>query len=144
MTDMITWLNGVLDKREATARACVTGGRWHYSAGDTVGAWTLYDEHWSIASMTVYDTEAYNYRERMPAVRHPGYIDPDAIGRHAALNDPAQILADVAADRALLDLADQLDQSADCEAGPAAAQLWQTLAAKYATWPGYRPEWGSQ
>lgn len=141
MNDMIVWLNGALNQREAAAQACASGGRWRYSSGDTVGAWTLYDEHWSIASMTVYDTEAYNYSERMPAARHPGYIDPDAIGNHAALNDPAQILADVTADRALLDLAEQLDRSADNDAGSAATQLWRTLAGKYATWPGYSEEW---
>ncbi|MFD6565367.1 DUF6221 family protein [Micromonospora profundi] len=146
--DRVKWLNGVLDQREAVAQACASGGRWRYSNGDTVGAWTLYDEHWSIASMTVYDTEAYNYSEQMPAFRNPGYIDPDAIGEHAALNDPAQILADVAADRSILNVcvADLTQRGGGALEGLVDRPTWDVLtalAAKYATWPGYRPEWGT-
>jgi hypothetical protein len=79
------------------------GGSWRYEDGESVGAWTLYDEHWNIATLTTYDTESYNYAERMPAARHPGYIDPDANGRHIASWHPAVALA----------IADWLDYAAD-------------------------------
>jgi hypothetical protein len=84
-------------EREQAAQAAAAGGRWSYEDGDSVGAWTLYDEHWNIASLTVYDTKTYNYSERLPAARNPAYVDPDANGRHIALNDPAYVLADLAA-----------------------------------------------
>lgn len=153
--DLIAWLRAQLDDDERVARAAAAGGRWSYSKGDSVGAWTLYDEHWSIASMTVYDTEAYNYSERMPAVRHPGYIDPDAIGGHMALHDPTRVLAEVDAKRRILDQvvdeATGLDMQVDGEfrvgsrddvAEPYLGDvLTRLLALPYADRPGYREEW---
>ena len=107
MDDLVAWLRHQIDEDERVARATAEGGRWRYEDGDSVGAWTLYDERWNIASMTTYDTESYNYAERLPAFRPPTYIDPDAVGAHIARHDPARVLAEVAAKRAILNLYQQ-------------------------------------
>ncbi len=124
MNDMIAWLNGVLDHRERVAKGATWGGTpWRVEGSSIVG------RSWKASASS---PETLVVQDTWPQE-----------AAHIALNDPTQIVADVAADRALLALAEQLDRSADCEAGPAATQLYRALAGKYATWPGYRPEWGS-
>jgi len=153
MTHELTiWLGGVLDRLERKAQAAAAGGRWRYSGGDTIGAWTLYDEHWAIATMTVYDTDTYNYSERMPAFRHPGYIDPDAIGQHAAQHDPTRVLHRIAIDRRII-AAHPVGEHGYCTNCWADGQVrsvdvpcptLRLLGAAYDTEPGYRTEWRPQ
>ena len=104
MSDLVEFVKARVDEEEEAARAASHGGRWRYEPGDSVGAWMLYDEHWSIASVTTYDTEGYDYSARMPAFRNPGYVDPDANGRHIARHDPARALREVEAKRRILEL----------------------------------------
>jgi hypothetical protein len=121
--DLVTWLRAQLDDDERLALKAldIAPGGWVSSYRD----------------VHAIDPES-------GTTHHVLTAESGALAWHAARHDPARVLADVTADRALLDLAHQLDRSADCEAGPAATQLYRTLAAKYATWPGYRPEWGPQ
>ncbi len=98
-----------LDQDEAAALAASAGGRWGYSAGDSVGAWTLYDDHWNIATLTTYRHNGYDYATRMPAFRDPHYVDADANGAHIARHDPGRALADVAALRAVLTIWERED-----------------------------------
>ncbi|QKW15359.1 DUF6221 family protein [Verrucosispora sp. NA02020] len=150
--DLTVWLDGVLDRIEQQTQVVATGGRWHYSGSDTIGAWTLYDEHWSIATMNVYDTKAYNYSERMPAARNPDYINPDAIGQHAAQNDPTRVLHRIAIDRRII-AAHPVGEHGYCTNCWADSQVrsvdapcptLRLLAAAHDTEPGYRTEWGPQ
>jgi hypothetical protein len=153
VSDLVEFLRAALDEDEQVARVAAHGGRWRYETGDSVGAWTLYDEHWNIASMTTYDTESYNYAERMPAFRPPTYIDPDAIGSHIARHDPAQVLAEVKAKRAILDgcvetLAgedswDPMTEGGSGEEFELARFVIRQQAQPYAGRPGWREEWAT-
>ncbi len=75
------------------------------------------------------------------SVRHNG------IAAHIAVNDPAQVLADVAADRRIVARCEQWQQdsrSADPPAvalGIAAEVIVRELAARYARHPNYRTDW---
>src|SRR5882724_1961715 len=158
MDDLVTWLRAQLDEDERVALAAAGGGQWRYEDGDSIGARTLYDEHWNIASLATYDTEAYDYAGRMPAFRSPSYIDPDANGRHMAHHDPTRVLVEVEAKRRILDEHDPDWPRLECptccgydgndnygverrprEAYPCRVVRW--LALPCADRPGFREEW---
>lgn len=146
--DLITWIHAQLDDDERMARAAIGGGRWHYSNGDSVGAWTLYDEEWAIASLETYRTEAYDYAERMPAFRSPLYVDADANGTHIARWDPVSVLADIEAKRLVIDVLRGFEPNDQWESQPDmgqrennAAGALRALALPYANRPGHRAEW---
>ncbi|MEU8334830.1 DUF6221 family protein [Micromonospora tulbaghiae] len=135
---MITWLNGVLDQREATANA----------SGDNADArcWSVIDDG---IDCRVLDAagEVIVHDEGSPTREQADHI---------ALNDPKQILADVAADRAIA--AEHAIEYPDTEfaycavchdhdrhdAAAAPCRTLRLLAAKYATWPGYQPSWAPE
>ncbi|WP_433078897.1 DUF6221 family protein [Dactylosporangium sp. CA-052675] len=104
MTDLLAFLAARLDEDERVARAAAGGGRWSYPGSDSVAGWALYDEAWVIANLKTYEHETYDYAARMPAMRDPRYVDADANGRHIARHDPARVLREVEAKRALLAL----------------------------------------
>jgi hypothetical protein len=114
--DLAAWLRTTLDRVEQQARAAAHGGAWRYCDGNSVGAWTLYDEHWAIADLRTYRHDKYDYSSRMPAARHPGYVDADANGAHIAFWDPARVLRLVEATRRILD-----------EHQPASVTYWPTM-----------------
>ncbi len=131
VNDMIEWLNRVLDQRDAVANAAADyGPEWRYSGS------------------AIYPSDES---------RHPGAIVTgsygdleDQYGEHIALNDPQQILDDVAADRAILGLhQESMLGGTGIGAGDCAScmnEAWpcptlRHLAAKYATWPGYQEAW---
>jgi hypothetical protein len=143
VSDLVEFLRAALDEDEQVARVAAHGGRWRYETGDSVGAWTLYDEHWNIASMTTYDTESYNYAERMPVFRPPTYIDPDAIGGHIARHDPARVLADVAAKRAILELHADGTEPVPGLGISHNGRVVRLLAQPFAGRPGWREEWAT-
>ena len=71
---------------------------------------------------------------------------PAVCGMHIAMHDPASVLADVAAKRALLaeyERADKASQFPDFEGGVAGGlqDAIRLVATAYAGWPGYREEW---
>jgi hypothetical protein len=148
---IVEFIKARLDEDEAAARAASAGGAWRYEDGDSVGAWTLYDEHWTIASLKTYQHEAYDYAARMPAFRHPEYVDADANGAHIARHDPARVLREVEAKRRILDRYDDaLARQGDWQESQLAADIcvqeyqdWvlPTLALPYADHPDYDPTW---
>lgn len=143
--DLVAFIAARLDEDEAAARAAAAGGRWRYEDGDSIGAWTLYDEHWNIASLKTYRHETYDYAERMPAMRDPEYVDADANGRHIARHDPARVLREVDAKRAIL----EAEQDRVVQEGPLPERLRDMvetdiikfLALPYADHADYRQEW---
>lgn len=138
---LLAFVNARLNEREQAARAA-PGEHWRYAGGDTVGAWTVYDGHWSIATMTTYDTKTYDYKTRMPGLQPPpDYIDPDAVGQHIALNGPAQVLAEVESERALIAETIRPYLGADTTTGRVAWIALRILAVPYASHADYREEW---
>lgn len=164
MDDLVRFLLDRIAEDEDAARAASAGGRWRYSDGDSVGAWTLYDEHWRIADLVLYRRGEYDYEERMPAFRPPYYVDADANGSHIARHDPARVLAECEAKRRILELHpthEQLPYRAvggemyrppdpyycDCQCpdgiiyGKEPCDTKRFLALPYADHPSYRQEW---
>lgn len=133
MWAMVDWAKAQVDEDERVAREASAGGRWRYSNGDTVGAWTLYDDDWEIASLKTYRHESYDYAERMPAVRHPRYVDADANGEHIAAWQPARVLALTKALRKALDEFSWEAREVDILAG--------LVEALYGDRDGYQEEW---
>jgi Family of unknown function (DUF6221) len=158
MDDLVAFVRQQLDERERQldedqrkALAANAGGAWRYEGGDSVGAWTLYDESWEIASLTTYRHTDYDYASRMPAVPHPRYVDADANGDHIARWDPSRALeevrlgrAEVEAKRRILDAC--LKVYGD-EGGSLIGELpeivLRSLARPYAGRLGWRDEWGA-
>jgi hypothetical protein len=158
VTDLVEFIRQRLDEDEAAARAASAGGRWRYEGGESIGAWTLYDEHWRIASLTTYRYDEYDYAERMPSARHPNYVDADANGEHIARHDPARVLREVEAKRAMLGMcvvllnpppllsgtsstASRLEGIARDADRRQATLFLHALALPYADHPDYREEW---
>jgi hypothetical protein len=140
--DLAAWLRTTLDRVEQVALAASGGGVWHYSGTDSVGAWTLYDEDWTIADLKTYRHESYDYAKRMPTMRHPAYIDADANGTHVAFWQPHRVLRLVEATRRILDLGQEFEVYSE----PYTAQvLWERTLRLAAVWledqPGYRESW---
>jgi hypothetical protein len=149
---LVAFVEARLDEDEATAKAASAGGAWRYEDGDSVGAWTLYDEHWTIADLKTYQYEEYDYAVRMPRARDPRYVDADANGAHIARHDPARVLREVEAKRAILGQYEAVcaevrePKSADhlAHARSRQFQLEQVLpllALPYADHPAYNPAW---
>ncbi|MFJ1539322.1 DUF6221 family protein [Micromonospora chalcea] len=138
--DMIAWLNGVLDQREGTAREA-TECPWMWKplpGGKAKLALVGADEQIVLLAASA---------DSLPSAHDASHI---------ALNGPAQILADVAADRAILgaltaalDEHDGQSRAWDSDSERARTetvtlkQVVRVLAAKYATWPGYQEVWPS-
>lgn len=139
--EILTFVRARLNDEERIALAAAGGGQWRYEGGDSVGAWTLYDEHWNIASLTTYDTEAYNYAERMPAARNPAYVDPDANGRHIVYHDPTRVLTKIGVERRELDEVESMLGGDPYQEGRHAVNLLRLRALPYAECEGYRSEW---
>lgn len=135
---------------EAVAREAAPG-HWSYSGGDSVGAWTLYDSQWSIASMTVYEEDVRRTNQPLsnkPGSTGPAYVDPDANGRHIARHDPARVLAECKAKRYIVDIhsgwhacPDEDAVEDDDATEPAPCLTLRILAAVHADHPDYRREW---
>ncbi|MFI7073591.1 DUF6221 family protein [Micromonospora sediminicola] len=134
VNEMIEWLNGVLDRRENAA----------HEAGGPDARWRR-----DLASCVVDDANASAL-----VVYGDGRPSPEQAD-HIAFNDPAQILDDVSADRAILTLhARSHECSTVDQHGEVDNCTWLTeedmcttlrlIASKYATWPGYQPEWAPE
>lgn len=134
VADLVVWWRGALDDAERTARAA-TPGPWHVD--DESYAETIYSADGTpIVAGGRWGGEASVFTETADAI-------------HIAANDPAAVLASVAADRALLDLHDEsylpngiptgMCTSCENEAWP--CPTIRIRAAAYAHHPGYREEW---
>ena len=168
--DLLTWLNGVLDQVEATAKAAIPdGGR---------GEWP-------------WDCPHEGMQHKPPSHDLCAGIDGDEIrvfddgghsvaqAKHIVTHDPAAVLADIAAKRAIVGLhtperAEQLkpldrlmerygaepvvetcplcclnpyagyEGESDPEFEPYPCQTLRLLASAYSTWPGYQTEWAPE
>jgi hypothetical protein len=128
MDDLVTFLNARLDEDEAAAKlAAREGGAWKQDDPDRYpGAIS------SLGGPVVYDEGS-----------------PDEYqAAHIARHDPARVLREVAAKRAILGLSAKVrewtDSSAGATAGYAAAVVGDTLRALAVIWsdnPDYRAEW---
>jgi hypothetical protein len=146
MDDLITWLRAQLDDDERTARAC--------------GAVSWVDD---VSGMVHVDPAAI--RDNKLAFGHLGYVAgaaPGAIGdayrAQIARHDPARVLREVEAKRAILDGIQMCHACGtgrrciphDVSAGllttvrpahPVDDQLVRLLASPFSDRPGYREEW---
>lgn len=140
MPDLATWLRDQLDEDERVARAA------------TPGQWAVFVETYDVVEIR---TAASREDRRGPTdqVVTPG--DYEAVDRpdaeHIARHDPARILAEVAAKRAIIDFHDPgpgWGYCAEC-VDPTDSDLksewpcWhiRVLAVPYAGEPGYLDEW---
>lgn len=128
------------DEDEAVARAA-SPGTWTYRGVESVSGSTLYDETRSIARLD------YDQDDDERSVGRSIYeAEADANGAHIARHDPARVLADIAAKRAILEelvreeAANFGDQFLDglCSGLERSARL---LAQPYAEHPDYDESW---
>lgn len=117
-------------------------GPWTFSDIDSVGGGTIYDPTVAIASVE-WDAERVDQRVRRT---RPSW-QADATGEHIARHDPARVLAECAAKRAIIGLwsdpAHIGSFTGDWDAGytEAADDALRALAAVYADHPDYKQEW---
>lgn len=137
---LVEFLAARLDEDEAAARAA-TAGPWHDDGGCISSAGYQITDY---GAYTRADGEAEEWEERQQ------HADSAHIARH----DPARVLREVAAKRAIIELADEasgLDQSVDLdrrvgtrdmEEEPFVGDLiLRQLAAVYSDHEAYRDEW---
>lgn len=127
MIALAEWYRACLDERERVARATLTSssGSWHVDARGEVR-----------------DSDGIG------VIHASARMMPVDI-KHIALNDPTLVLAQVAAERRVLDaVPDWLPAKADDDEpeyaygyGRAWHEAVQLLALSCADWPGYREEW---
>ena len=149
MEDLITWLCGVLDDDETAAKAA-TPGPW----GAQPGGQGTFDNEWEVVS------DAHEHPHPGHYVVYTGYEGGGATTEqnalHIARHDPEQVLADIAAKRAILDLHDQSGvrwvgfpradrQESYCVHDQQAAPCHtvRLLASGYRHRPGWRDSWGA-
>ena len=107
---IVEFIEARLAEDEAVALAASRGG-WHYGDVDSVAGGTLYDESRRIADV-VYEQPS---EHDGAIVRHLLATEADANGVHIVRHDPARVLAQVAALRAVVALHEisvKLDRSA--------------------------------
>jgi hypothetical protein len=121
--DLPEFLLARIAEDEAAAHAA-SPGPWTYGDIESVAGGTIYDPTVAIANVD-WDVEPVDERIR----RFRPEEQADATGRHIARHDPAQVLADCAAKRALIDLAFQVAAQIDGEwgCGHGADQIRQGL-----------------
>lgn len=120
MDDLIDWLRAVLDEDEAAARAATPGPWWAHRQGDEA----------IVSPGVAMDRE------------EGGVSLEDAT--HIALHDPAAVLADIVAKRAILDTytAWVTIMGSGAKHSVRLAFVVRTLASGYRYRPGYNPAWG--
>jgi len=138
--DLIAFLRARLDEDGRTALGAAAGGHasWRgYGAGD-VGAWTIYDDQWTVASVAVYDHD--QALSGQPGAVGPRYRSAaaDDTATHIARHDPARVLAEVDAKRRQLDAFDEYGTHDTWDLIDTALRL---LALPYATHPDYQKTW---
>lgn len=135
MDDLIAWFRSVLDDEEKAARAAaVRGERWQPLG--PASSEPAERRTWVVASTAT--------AASVPAAPGGG---ESAIAAHIARHDPAAVLADVEAKRALLDVYEK--RSAE-PGGPHREAMVSTLgiaiealASAYRHTPGWQDSWGA-
>lgn len=99
--NLTEFLTARLDEDEAMAKAA-PGNAWQaFGEADVAGA-AVYDEQWVLLNPVRYDHD--NALSSKPGATGPQYIQRsrDELCAHIARHDPARVLRDVAAKRAIL------------------------------------------
>lgn len=134
MQTLITWLCGVLDDIEAAAKAA-TPGPW----GAQPGGQGTFDNEWEVVS------DAHEHPHPGHYVVYTGYEGGGASSEqnalHIARHDPRQVLADIAAKRAVLGLWEFARKSPHSEAYGVLSEAVRALVSGYRHRPGWRTEW---
>lgn len=150
MSDIAEFLTARWDELERIAQAAPPGP-WTTAGPDTIAEWVVYDGEWAVA-----EARAYTEPHTLTKFRDPSYIDANATAFHIAANDPAYVLADIAAKRQTLalhgnrseyqeqdqdgfDLPDAAICREDADAWPCGTV--RLLAAPFADHPDYDPGW---
>jgi hypothetical protein len=139
---LVEFLTARLDEDEASARAA-SPSPWQYGDVDSVAGGSLYDATRMIGDLHYEQPDDHDGS----IVRHLLSGEADANGAHIARHDPARVLADVKAKRAIVELRaalSQMDRADDrWEAGQiqSADFAVRHLATAYADHPDYRQEW---
>lgn len=155
MTTLIEFLTARLARDEAAAQATLIDV-------DGSGDWRP-DERPVALTVDLYRVRDVNARPVVEAVKslygdegpaEPLYVDGEAVAAHVARHDPARVLREVAAKRAILELADEasgLDMQVDHEfrvgerdtkEEPYVGDLiLRQLAQAYSDHPEFDPEW---
>lgn len=124
MSDLVEWLTKILDEDEALARAVKPLGEVVVMGGER------HSETFGHLRYTVASEDGYP--------RTLG--DPEA-DRHFARHDPAAVLADIAAKRAIIAECERVYRAKDREYGDSSHDLADAvldhLATAYASRPGY-------
>ena len=134
VSELLAWLRGVLDERERLATAA-EGGRWKMT-GAPYEPCVIDEGGGAVATFTKVYPEC-------------AILLDDDVAAHIAANDPASVLAQVRADRMILDryrqaveAGDQITWSGGEYARVIALEDVVKLRAEaYAGCPGYREEW---
>lgn len=148
MTTLIEFLEARLAEDEAAARATLIdvkgSGYWHADERPvalTVDLYRVRDDN----ARPVVEAIRSLYGDEGPA--EPLYVDGEAVAAHVARHDPARVLREVTAKRALLDEFEL--PGLDCDATDAEPdncrqhRVLRQLAAPYSDHPDYREEWAA-
>jgi hypothetical protein len=125
VSDLVAFLTARLDEDERVARAA--------TADNADGKWAT-GERWSVLNLEYEGIHVFASDDPKPP--NPDETDPTTV--HMARHDPARVLADVAAKRAIMGLAvpGDIDQ-------PEVYAALRYLAAVHADHPDYDPEWST-
>jgi hypothetical protein len=148
MTDLISFLNARLAEDEAAAQATlidVTGsGDWRADERPVALTVDLYRVR-DVNARPVVEAVKSLYGDEGPA--EPLYVDGEAIAAHVALHDPARVLREVTAKRALIEDHDDQHECVhwkDASAFPyVGCSVLRRLAAIYSDHSDYNPEWST-
>lgn len=138
MDDLVTFLRAALDDDEQIARAALPGP-WHVN--DEALVETIY------SADDVAVVAGGRWGGEAPV------FDSDADAVHIVRHDPARVLREVAAKRAIADSYDEDEDRvtfghwtscSDSCPGNVIYEVVKLLASVYADRPGYRPEWAQE
>jgi hypothetical protein len=148
VNDLIAFLNARMDEDEAAAKAA-PGRTWRSFTEDDVAGASVYDEQWVLLYPERYDND--DKLSSRPAATGPQYIERarDELAAHIARHDPARVLHEVRAKRAILARhAPGGNSGTDCLwcSEDNAGYRWpcpdvRSLAAVYSEHSDYRHEW---
>ena len=90
-----------LAEDERLAQSCTPGHPdWHAFTMDDIAGASVFDDQWRLMDCVLYDHN--KPMSTKPGATGPAYIDTDQVMVHAARHDPARVLREVAAKRAIL------------------------------------------
>lgn len=146
------FLKARIAEDEATARTA-SPGPWTFSSIESIGGGTVYDPAVAVANVE-WDNDGTRIDPRIRRRRPPRQAD--GTGVHIARHNPARILAECAAKRAILNI--HTDRDGDCSR--CSDYAWfavldggdhetypcptvKAIAAVYSDHPDYRKEWAA-